>query len=216
MRLAGSSGLCCFHEKMTSQGPWLDFFFSKMDKNSTRKVALPLASVPHTGKKNAASYHGLLGTPCLAPVFSSSIAWIRIACNRAIHTHWCFYLPVARPQEFGVAEWCWTLHDGGIRERPLLEQAARSHQWKVLCAVGSSARPSGKCLGMLQNNGSIFPPVQLPPAASHRNQLMHSMESASLPTHKSPCPRTFPKAPHRGLRRERTMVFQIKGLAPVQ
>lgn len=80
MRLAGSSGLCRFHEKMTSQGPRLDFFLSKMAKNSTRKVAFPLASVPHTGKKNAASYHGLLGKPCpaprrhAAPVFSNSIA----------------------------------------------------------------------------------------------------------------------------------------------
>lgn len=51
MRLAGSSGLCCFHEKMTSQGPWLDFFLSRMAKNSTRKVSLPLASVLILAKK---------------------------------------------------------------------------------------------------------------------------------------------------------------------
>lgn len=104
MRLAGSSGLCCFHEKMTSQEPWLDFFLSKMAKNSTRKVSLPLASVPHAGRRNAASYNGLLGTPCPAPrkhtspIFSDSTAWIEMARSGAIHTYWCFWTPAVRPQ----------------------------------------------------------------------------------------------------------------------
>lgn len=152
MKLAGSSGLCCFHEKMTSQGPWLDFFLSKMAKNSARKVALPLALVPHNGEKNAASYHGLWGTPRptprkhAVPVFSNCIAWIKIACNRAVHAHRCFWTPVARPQGSGAAVGCRTSHDGSIWERAALEQAARSHHWHVLCAVGSSASPLGKCV----------------------------------------------------------------------
>lgn len=69
-------------------------------------------------------------------------------------------------------------------------------------------------LGILQNSRFIFPPAKPPPAASHSNQLIHSMESASLPSHKSPCPLNFPKASQRPAGRECAMVFQIRGLAP--
>lgn len=69
---------------MTSQRPWLDFFLSKMAKNSKRKVALSLVSVPHMtkkkkiekkekGKKKAASYCGLLGMPFSSPLSSASL-----------------------------------------------------------------------------------------------------------------------------------------------
>lgn len=213
MRLAGSSGLCCFHEKMTSQGPWLDFFLSRMAKNSTRKVSLPLASVPHTGRRNAASYNGLLGTPCpaprkhTAPIFSTSIARVKAACTRAVHTLRCFWAPAVRPQGSGASWW------GNL----IVVSAEASCQVIPPVEFAScSTSPSGKCFetsGWNTINASVFPSMWLPPAPCHEKQLTFSMGSTSFPTRKLPCSLIFSKILQRAVTREHTMVLQIIGLS---
>ena len=39
---------------------------------------------------------------------------LKNARNGAIHTHWCFWAPLARPHGSGAAVWCRTPYDGGI------------------------------------------------------------------------------------------------------
>lgn len=87
-------------------------------------------------------------------------------------------------------------------------------QWKVLCAVGSSASPSAKCVenwGCCRINGSIFPQCGflLQPVAG---------TTASTPWRVLLFPSINPRAPHlpKSITQscQEGMNFQIRGLAP--
>lgn len=88
------------------------------------------------------------------------------------------------------------------------EAGALSH-WLQCQPLGKICRE----LGMLPSSGSICLPAQLSPAASGRDQLIHSMESASLPTHESPCP-SLSRKQHTELSRGNMPQIQTRGLAP--
>lgn len=120
-----------------------------MAKNSTRKVALSLVSLPHTGKKKKKKFHhiGLLGTPFPAPRKLAALCLQQVCSLNCSSLLWGYSnaLAATRPQDLELL--CSSeLFMIGVFERKVVEQAASSHQREVLCAIGSNTSPPGKCV----------------------------------------------------------------------